>query len=124
MSTGRFRDQFTPIPGRSGTSIIALRTGTPSKPSVISYQNGSNRAGYSNAIKLSGRVAQTWISEAEDAICCAVGEHHDAVQVRVLGNPLQLCDAAHVARIGAFTACGWSLMRIRTAARRGARRVV
>ena len=34
-------------------------TGTPSKPSVMSYQNGSKRAGYSKAIRLSGTVAQT-----------------------------------------------------------------
>ena len=32
-----------------------------SKPSVISYQNGSKRAGYSKAIRLSGITAQTWI---------------------------------------------------------------
>jgi hypothetical protein len=45
------------MPGRSGTSISPFFTGIPSKPSVMSYQNGSNRAGYSKAMKLSGSVA-------------------------------------------------------------------
>ncbi len=39
--------------------------------------------------------------EAENAVGSAVRRHGDAVQVRVLGHPLQLGEAPHVARVRA-----------------------
>ena len=38
--------------------------------------------------------------QAEQAVAGAVRRHQDAVQVGVLGDPLQLGDAADVARVG------------------------
>ena len=72
-------------------------------PSTMSYHQAGWPLGYSKAMKLCGSVAADLHQrgQAEQAVAGAVRRHQDAVQVGVLGDPLQLGDAADVARVGA-----------------------
>jgi hypothetical protein len=71
-------------------------------PSTMSAHQSESPTVYSKAMKLSGRVAQAWISAArtEQAVGGAVRRDGDAVQVGVLGDPLQLGDAADIGWVG------------------------